>query len=389
MPQLNKTLNEILSVHFTQEELKALVKKSGHSINSIPEELLKKNVVEFAGEKFNDSQFCEFLNHLGEYDLLSGNYESCIGSFKKVINLSENSLLLEGFQAKANIGLGEIYSRIADWNKSIKYLNRAKEIYSGMRDFDGNAYVENILGTIWGERGRIKKAKEHFYNCIDHLDEKKNENLFGMVEINLGIINIIQGNYDDAHALLQRASFKFEKHKNPMRMAEIKNNFAVLFTKKHEYKKAAAAYEESIAFAETINYAFSISISLTGKAYLYTLMMDLDEAEAFLSLGMKKAAAIKDDLSLAELYKIAGMILFRKNDFVNAEKQFLISIQKNKEFKSLINETETLIELADLYIAAGDTSKAESTLATALSNAKKGGVPALAEEIKAKLNSLK
>ena len=66
------------------------------------------------------------------------------------------------------------------------------------KDNRGIAVCENFMGTIYGERGNIKKAKDHFEMSLSLLNPAKDKSLFGMLEINLGIINNIQGNYDEA-----------------------------------------------------------------------------------------------------------------------------------------------------------------------------------------------
>ena len=74
-------------------------------------------------------------------------------------------------------------------------LNKAKDALEKANDIkEGNAYVLNNMGAIELQQGNVEDAKEYFLDATDAGDE---------VDYNLGIINIIQGDYEAALNYLQ------------------------------------------------------------------------------------------------------------------------------------------------------------------------------------------
>jgi tetratricopeptide (TPR) repeat protein len=67
---------------------------------------------------------------------------------------------------------------------------------------------------------------------------------------------------------------------------------------------------------------------------------------------------LNDRLSIADIYKIKGIIERNLSNFKLAENYLLTSLRINRELNNALNRAETLFELGNLYIDMGQKNKA-------------------------------
>ena len=316
--------------------------------------------------KFGKEKFLEFLIYLGQLCITSGENIIATEIQEKIISLCNDKPELADITANALLAIGEIYSRQAQWELSISYLDKSIKKFRDENDTKGNIHCQNILGTIHGDQGNLNKAKEHFENALIALQEIKDTVLIGKVEINLGIINNMRGDYNEALSYLKRALLNFEKVGDLRRIAEIKQNLGMVYTKKKEYTTSLNEFNESIDISIISNYLQNLGISYINKAIVYIQLGDFDLAEAFAEKAMEIADKINDKLSIAEVYKIKGIINRNKNNLNVSENSLLTSYRLNKDLKNQLNLAEVACELGILYKQKGDANKGNQYLNEAL-----------------------
>lgn len=323
-------------------------------------------LITFAESKFKLEKMLEFLIYLGQLTITSGENQLAIEIEEKIIKLSEGKTGTTNIIANAQLAIGEIYSRQAQWNLSINHLDEATKIFEGENDTRGTIQCQNILGTIQGDLGSLDQARLHFENALVELQRIKDIALIGKVEINLGIIHSMQSNYDESLSYLKRAMINFERLNEIKRIAEIKQNIGIVFTRKKEYTLALKEFDESIEFSIRSNYLQNLGISYLSKAYVYANLKDFDLAEAFSNKAMEIAYRINDKLSIAEVYKIKGIINRNLDKPEASENSLLTSYRLNKELGNQLNLAETAYELGILFKQIGESEKANQYLIEAL-----------------------
>ena len=210
-------------------------------------------LITFAKDKLTEISFAEFLVHLANVSIIQGEFsstEQVIDTLSKLVKGRDD---LNSFYAHGLYLLATVYSRQAEWKKSISILNKAKRLFEKEKDFRGYVRCENLLGVIHLDYGRLLKAEKFFENCLSYLNITSDTNLMGMIEINLGVVNGMKGSYEEAYNYFHRALIKFNKLKNIIRIIELRHNLALLHTQKHEYKLALGEIDQSILFANKLN----------------------------------------------------------------------------------------------------------------------------------------
>jgi tetratricopeptide (TPR) repeat protein len=103
-------------------------------------------------------------------------------------------------------------------------------------------------------------------------------------------------------------------------------------------------------------------VSYIGKAYIYTKQNNSALAEAYTDKAMELAHKINDTLSIADLYKIKGMIQNNLENFELSEEMFENSIRLNRDIESKLNEAESSGELGKLLEKTERVTEAKSYL---------------------------
>jgi tetratricopeptide (TPR) repeat protein len=318
---------------------------SGSYLNQVQLDILTT----FAEQKLDKLKFIEFLLNLGEYLISSGEFNYAKEIHQKVLHQTKSEINLKNIAANACYSLGEIFSREAQWIECFEYTKKAFNLFKQQNDFKGCARCENLLGAVFGERGDLKEAANHFEESLHYLDEKKDSLLIGQIENNLGIINNIYSNYDYALFYYNRALINFSKINDRYKVAQIRHNIGITYIKKKEYAKALIELDKSITISLNDNMFSVLGMSYVTKAYIYAQIEDVELSHAFADKAMEICYKTNDKLSVAEIYKVEGMLKRIQKKFIQGESYLKTSLRINKEYQNKLNEAETNLELGILY----------------------------------------
>lgn len=381
-------LEQILAGYFSEQdimELKKSILQKRHTITGninlkpgdrkqisvdIKDSYLKEFqfqiITTLAEQKLTRSRYVEFLLGLGDYAVSMGENGFAIETHKKILNESKKDGYLKNLAANACYSIGEIYSREANWTRCFEYTKRAFGMFKQQNDVKGCAKCENLLGTVYGERGDLKEAANHFEESLRYLDENKDAILIGRIEINLGIINNIYSNYDQAFFYYNRALVIFQRLNDHHKLAQIRHNIGITFVKKKEYARALKELDKSIAISLNDSIYSILGISYITKAFIYAQMEDLELSKAFAEKAMEICYKTNDKLSVAEIYKVEGIIRRIQKNYTLAENYLNTSLRINREYKNRLNTAETSLELGILYNEWNNPEMAKKAFDTAL-----------------------
>lgn len=366
---IEKILSEYLGTKSFNEYRKLLAEKRKpgmkrvSSINSASKKQLKQKLIfpynyksyiefliSFAREKLTDLKFTELLLFLGEISTKKGELVSAIFLFKSLISFSKKDPKYISVTAYSMLALGEIYSRQADWENSKNYIRKAEKIFQDQNDYKGIAKSENLLGTIYGDKGELKKSQKHLEIGLSYLNPKKDKAIYGMLEANLGTLNSILQNYNEAYNYYQRALIIFEKENNIRRIAEVTGNIGVLYLQKEEYNVALKFFDKSFLYSQNADVLNPMCVALLNKAFIYTKLNDFQLADVFANKAMEIAHKINDRLSIADIYKIKGIIQRSLGNYELSKNHLYTSLRINTDHENLLNLAETNYELGLLFV---------------------------------------
>ncbi|MCG6914125.1 tetratricopeptide repeat protein [bacterium BMS3Abin03] len=368
---LRKYLNSSQLLDYSNEiEAISLLK----SFDQKPEELLEVNLKGVAARKLIDKTI-SFANE----NLSTENYQKSLYDLASMLaeceemNISEeiltnliNDVKSEQLKAESLLVLADILIRKSFWDKSIILIVQAKELFEDLNDTVGVAKCENLCGTYYGERGEIVSARNHFINSLNLLNENEDDKLAANIESNLAILEIVCGNYDTAKKYFTRAINKFEKLGEYKRIAIQRHNMGMMYLDQKTYDRAIVEFDSVISLATNKQYHTILAISYLGKANALALMNKNKEGLEFCYKAMDIAIRIEDRLTIADVYRVFGIIERNFKHFDLAEKYLNISLRLNDEVKNRLNTAETSYEFGLLYNESGNNKGKEDWLKKAL-----------------------
>ena len=320
--------------------------------------------------KLSEIDFADLLLNLGKTSISLGELEIANDIYRLALQKfsAGNNVNLE---ANARLGLGEIHHRQAEWKEAARELNKAKKLFEKEKDNAGSVLCENLLGSGYGNQGNFIKAKKHFENCLNLLDRKKEKHLIAMVEGNLAIINQAMNKYDTALTFHNRALKNFEQLNDYKGMSLAHYNKGFLFMQERNFEESLKEFDLSISCSTKGEYLPALGISYLNKANIYAELKDFSLAIAFADKAMDISYELNDRLSVADVYKIKGVIQREMHNMELSENYLKTSLRLNEDLRNDFNYAETSYELGLLYKKWNRKDKSLEFLNKALSYKRK------------------
>jgi len=307
--------------------------------------------------------FNEFLLDLGQLCLSGGRLNLANEIFRKVKTDSSKPL----HKAESLLGLADVFSRRADWQKSIRTIETAGFFYRELNDKSGQAYCENLLGLIYGELGDLSKAKDCFLNSRFLLNPVKDLELTANLDMNLGIIENIKGKKDESIKHLKKALVGYIKLGKNRRIAETRHNLGMVYLESGDYESALESFDEGIKIAKQGRFLSTLCVIYLAKSQILISKNDIYNAAGFADKALEISNATDDKLTSADIYRVKGIIERTRKNYTDAETFLLNSLRMNKSLKNTRNIAETSFELGLLNAEMGNERKKNDWLKKSLS----------------------
>lgn len=369
---INREIESLINQYFEKSEIKNfydnLLKNASQTINpdinassldekqlslevpiGIHERELINHITTFAEQKLSIEELIQLLLQLAYLTTLSGEISLASELCEDVILKCGSDPNFLKYLAEAYLSLARITWSQAYWDQSQKHVQTSYDIYTKLENKEGFAKCENMLATIYGEQGNTQKSLNHLEAGLTFLSDSNNIELRAMFEVNLGILYNITGDSGKSSWNLKNALEKYEKLKDTRRIGRVRHNIGMLHTKMGDYQAALEEFNQSISISLENGYLSNCAIGYIAKAYIYTKLKNSALADVFTDKAMEISYKINDTLSIADIYKIKGMIQSDLANFDLSEEFYENSIRLNKDFNSNLNKAESEDELHKLY----------------------------------------
>ncbi|MCF8259453.1 MAG: tetratricopeptide repeat protein [Melioribacteraceae bacterium] len=317
-----------------------------------------EKIISFTEENLTPTKFLEFLIDIGRLGIEVGQFELAYFIFNKIISGSSDSKRANSNHAYSLLNLGEIALNKNKWKEALKLLKKAEKLLVELNDNQGIARTKNLIGNIYGEQNNFKKALKYWEEGLTFLKGKQSKIIRAGIINNMGIIYNMIGEYDKAYNNYTRALVEFESTESFLKIAQTKHNLGMLFLKKKQFDEAYKYFNESLSLSYKIRSLSQIAITYVSKAELYTSLNEMALAEVFVERSLENAYMLEDNLTIADSFKVKGIIEREKDNFKLSLNHFKTSIRFAKHYNANLIHAEALMECGKLYEKQNDAKNA-------------------------------
>ncbi len=345
---LLEKINLLLKQFFNDQQVSEVIngfEKKPFPSHSIEQRMIIDRAITFAKKKLERDDYSKF--QLGIAKILAEGDN--LNMAEEILLTSTSGDHSEFYYAESLLAIADILLRKSFWSNSNTLIDKAKEVFTKLENKIGLAKCENLYGTSYGERGEVQLAKDHFLKGIDLLKNNVDEKLEAELETAFAILENICGNLDVSKEHFCKALHTFEKLNERKRIAELNHNIGMLYLGLEEYEKAVNEFDKGIAVAIKENYKTILSISYLGKANALLYLEDYNNATEYCYKAMDIAINIEDKLTIADVYRVMGILEQKLNRYNTSESYFQISLRLNQELGNKLNSAESAYEIALLY----------------------------------------
>ncbi len=332
------------------------------NVHNYSERIKIDRTITYSGKNLPTQKFCEFLLKLGNLCLANGRLAIASEIFRKANNTSTDVSI----KADSILGLAEIFSRRAAWSRSFNLISEAESLYKNVNNNIGLAKCENILGSIYGEMGDVGKSRTHLLNGLGLINPDKDLEMAASFETNIGIVENIIGNSPDSIRHLNKAMSIYKQLNYKKNEAEVNLNIGLVYLDSGMPETAVTVFDEGISLAKERLFMSVLCLLYLAKSQALIQMNTLYYAAEFADKALEISHYLDDKLTLADLYKVKGVLERKLKNYSASENYLLDSLRINTSLKNEMNIAETSFELAILYKEMNDSKSRQSYLKSSL-----------------------
>ena len=315
------------------------------NINNCNERVKLDRTITYSEKKLEPDKFFALMLDLGRLCISSSKLNLASQIFKKINKSSKKKF----FKAESMLELGNVFSRRADWTRSLQSIINAEKLYKENDDSTGLAKCYNLLGSIYGERGNTEKAKYYFLESLSLMDTESESEMIANLYTNLGVIDNIYGNTQDGVKQLNNALIIFNKLGYHHRMAEVYHNIGMMYFESGDNESSLKAFDEGIEIAKRGRFISILCLLYVAKSEVLIAEKDINSAAIFAEKAFEISHDVDDKLTVADIYRIKGIIERHLKNYKLSEDYLFNSLRINEGLKNRMNIAETSFELAVLY----------------------------------------
>ena len=153
----------------------------------------------------------------------------------------------------------------------------------------------------------------------------------------------------------------------------IHHNLGMVYFKKKQYDKSLNEYHKSLRLARSSNNIAVLAILYVAMAHVYVKTDDLISATKLLDKSFEIGNEINDRLSIADTYKLKGVVERLRKNYELAENFLFMAYRLNNELNNKLNFAESNFELGILYHELKNKAGAKKHFTIAYKHFKKIG----------------
>ncbi|MEW6743395.1 MAG: CHAT domain-containing protein [Planctomycetota bacterium] len=235
--------------------------------------------------------------------------------YEEGLAISEGERNAEGV-ARSSLMLGAVELELGDFEAALEHLERARREYLRLNMSDDALSAERYMARGHAKRGELSEAEARLESLCRELIGPQNRIRYAWTLADLGVVCMMQGEYDKALECFDDALEEFEGDEKGV--AICLGNQAVIHTELGEYAEALPLMARSIEVFDRVGErACSVAVRMQ-LGELLSRMGKAQDAVAILEAAVRESAELGLRPGEADGLSILGSVLGRHGEFAGA-----------------------------------------------------------------------
>ena len=311
-----------------------------------------------------ESESTKLLIQLGKTHDILAQWDTALDRFYRALDYCQDSL---GERAEVLKYIGHIKSKQGDYRTAQSQYRKSLADYTELQNQSEVAYIYLCLGFNDFECDDYQGAEENYRIALSTTNSiAQVEQITGEIDLNLGILATVKGNFQDALSHYKLSLQSFEAIGDERGSSQTYYNMGLLHVDMRQFADAGACYQRCLGYARRHNDLHLIGLIHLSWTELALKLSEFTLAQAYCMQAFRIFGRLGCQPPLAEAYKYAGQIQFRKGNQNKAERFFQKSIALGDECNSRLNQAETHYEYGLMLKEKPDHHAARAQLNAAL-----------------------
>jgi tetratricopeptide (TPR) repeat protein len=286
------------------------------------------------------------------------NYSRQLELLEKALALAETHGLHRE-QVNCLNGLGICGTHLHHYDAALTFLHRGVDLAQQINDSRMAITLQLSLGVTYRDMGDFIRAIECFEQTLHPADEISTDLQIGFATANLGLLRLLLGDYEPAHAHLEESRQLFVQLGARMLVAEIQVTIGKLLEQRGDRAAAAACCREVLAVAEVHHYVEAQQIAWLTLGNLHLHEKEYDAAYAAYTRVIELSQGHD---TVAHVLQLAAVLLAQKRSAeAQAEVEEVLHKFDPADFASYQSPQQLLLACYPV-LAANSDPRAEAVL---------------------------
>jgi predicted ATPase len=282
--------------------------------------------------------------------------------------------------------MGKAESQRQNWSEAQARFSEAMSIYASSDQIEEMGELYLNLGGVAFELGKMDEVADLFAKSLEIGEALEDKGLITRASNNLGAAWNVMGERYKAIEYYQKCLENCADLEDRIGEARAYHNIGMTYAELKNWPEAAGFFKKAAELAEDINDKGLHSLAILGLAESYVRLDKLKESEELCERALAAVRTRDDKLSLADGYRILGVVRGRQKDYEKAVEFLKEGISIAKELSNQLQQAEGMRELGLILREKGDAEESTKVLNKALEIFKGMKADENAAEVEALLN---
>lgn len=242
--------------------------------------------------------------------------------------------------------------------QALEYYTQALDLIKKLQIKEEEAGVYNFMGRVYEQQGIFDLAMEYYFKSLSLYDNISDTNAVTWAYTDIGNVYYVQQNYKAALEYYEKALSIFQKGSDQYGIATALNNIALVNEDLNQRDTALALFNQALKIRLDIGDPGLIAHSYTYIGRIYDFRGNYKLALDYYQQSFDLYTQADDKNGMASMLRYISKLEAKTRNQSQSYNDLTQALSLYKEAGNNFGVTETLGELADMHLLAGQFKEA-------------------------------